>query len=330
VSTSLTPARRASRTRTATVAISDYVGRPAATAADELRRAGLRPGIERVDAVSPGELGMVVGHDPAATASVARNSVVTLYVAAALAEPPQTAETDPLCETAEVAATVRPRRRRRPRTHIDEATEEADPSPSRFEAAPPADGPVTPRRAERPIGPDGAAAASDVDVPDRWRVHQDAGESAGPDWWAADSESMLAPLPGVPRRWPPTGAWRRVPRRVRLAIAALAVLVVVLLATALSAPGPRPRPTASVNRAVALRPPRVAPARRKSPQLRRRSDGERSSSPQRPSRPAAPTLTAPLAPPSGPAITASAPAPPLAAAGPIEVDGQIPGGPFSP
>jgi hypothetical protein len=60
----------------------DYVGQTAAEAAQALRRAGLRPALERSFGWEPKLCGQVVAQDPTAGSEVARNTLVTLYVAA--------------------------------------------------------------------------------------------------------------------------------------------------------------------------------------------------------------------------------------------------------
>ena len=73
--------RRARRAPTALV-VGDHVGQPAGDAAQAVRRAGMRPALERSFGYSAAETGLVVEQDPAAGAQVARNAMVTLYVAA--------------------------------------------------------------------------------------------------------------------------------------------------------------------------------------------------------------------------------------------------------
>ncbi len=68
-------------------AVGDYVGQPAGEAAQAVRRGGLRPGLDRSFGC-PAELtGLVVAQDPAAGSGLARNGMVTLYVAAPGGEP---------------------------------------------------------------------------------------------------------------------------------------------------------------------------------------------------------------------------------------------------
>ena len=63
-------------------AVGEYVGLIAAEAAQTVRRAGLRPGLDRSFGCSPELFGQVVAQDPPAGGELARNGLVTLYVAA--------------------------------------------------------------------------------------------------------------------------------------------------------------------------------------------------------------------------------------------------------
>lgn len=62
--------------------VGDYVGQPAGDAAQAVRRAGLRPGLDRSFGCPEELIGLVVAQDPAAGSDLARNGMVTLYVAA--------------------------------------------------------------------------------------------------------------------------------------------------------------------------------------------------------------------------------------------------------
>lgn len=68
-------------------AVGDYVGQPAGEAAQAVRRAGLRPGLDRSFGCPVELTGLVVAQDPAAGSDLARNGMVTLYVAAPGGEP---------------------------------------------------------------------------------------------------------------------------------------------------------------------------------------------------------------------------------------------------
>jgi hypothetical protein len=77
--------RRATRGPGGTVGrltVVDYVGQPAAHGAQAVRRAGLRPGLDRSFGCEPDLIGMIVAQDPPAGSDIARNAMVTLYVAA--------------------------------------------------------------------------------------------------------------------------------------------------------------------------------------------------------------------------------------------------------
>ncbi|HEV3072141.1 MAG TPA: PASTA domain-containing protein [Solirubrobacteraceae bacterium] len=62
--------------------VGEYIGQRAGDAAQAVRRAGLRPGLERSFGCDPSLLGLVVSQEPQAGSALARNGMVTLYVAA--------------------------------------------------------------------------------------------------------------------------------------------------------------------------------------------------------------------------------------------------------
>jgi hypothetical protein len=83
------PARGAQRAKTARrggplgrLVVGEYVGQAAGDAARAVRRAGLRPGLDRLFGCEPELLGLIVAQEPAAGGDLARNGMVTLYVAA--------------------------------------------------------------------------------------------------------------------------------------------------------------------------------------------------------------------------------------------------------
>lgn len=76
------------------LSVGDYVGQPAGDAAQAVRRAGLRPGLERLFGCDPELVGNVVAQEPAAGDQLARNGLVVLYVAAPGAAPLEK-ESDP-------------------------------------------------------------------------------------------------------------------------------------------------------------------------------------------------------------------------------------------
>ncbi len=104
--------------------VGDYVGQHASDAAQAVRRAGLRPGLDRSFGCAPELVGQVVEQEPTAGSDLARNGLVTLYVAApgiaeiatdehpAPGSPPVPAALDATDEDAPSSA--EPRRRRKP------------------------------------------------------------------------------------------------------------------------------------------------------------------------------------------------------------------------
>ena len=86
VTRSATPRPRAARSdgksRVGSLIVGDHVGQPAATAAQAVRRAGLRPGLDRSFGHPTEETGRIVAQEPAAGSEITRNAMVTLYVAA--------------------------------------------------------------------------------------------------------------------------------------------------------------------------------------------------------------------------------------------------------
>lgn len=62
--------------------VGSYVGELAAEAAQAVRRSGLKPGLERTFGCAAELLGQVVAQEPASGSELARNGLVTLYVAA--------------------------------------------------------------------------------------------------------------------------------------------------------------------------------------------------------------------------------------------------------
>jgi hypothetical protein len=86
-------------------AVGDYVGQLAGEAAQAVRRAGLRPGLDRSFGCPTELIGLVVAQDPAAGSDMARNGMVTLYVAAPGSDPP---DADAAPTTNGVPAAVEP------------------------------------------------------------------------------------------------------------------------------------------------------------------------------------------------------------------------------
>ena len=83
------PARGAQRAKIARrggpsgrLVVGEYVGQAAGDAAQAVRRAGLRPGLDRSFGCEAELIGLIVAQEPAAGGDLARNGMVTLYVAA--------------------------------------------------------------------------------------------------------------------------------------------------------------------------------------------------------------------------------------------------------
>jgi hypothetical protein len=110
--------------------VGEYVGQPAGEAAQAVRRAGLRPGLDRSFGGEPELVGQVVAQEPCAGSDLARNGLVTLYVAAPGVAHPDDAATEKQPASEQPAAVVsapaaardepsppiaRARRRRKPR-----------------------------------------------------------------------------------------------------------------------------------------------------------------------------------------------------------------------
>jgi hypothetical protein len=165
--------------------VTDYVGQTAADAAQAIRRAGLRPGLERSLGCEPELFGQVVAQEPPAGSELARNAMVTLYVAApgaAAADDapagqaaPSSQPAVPASATAEQAFSAgngirqaKPtlRRRRKPRP--------AERSP-RFSDTPPA-----PVRPEADLAHVASSVLTDGELTKEWVSH-DEPLSAAPD-----------------------------------------------------------------------------------------------------------------------------------------------------
>jgi hypothetical protein len=116
--------------------VGDYVGQPAAHGAQAVRRAGLRPGLDRSFGCEPDLIGMIVAQDPPAGSDIARNAMVTLYVAA----PEPTSAQVPAASSSQ--------------SDDQSARRLAETEPAQTEARPPDS------KARRPRKPRGAAGAT--------------------------------------------------------------------------------------------------------------------------------------------------------------------------
>jgi hypothetical protein len=203
-------------------AVGDYVGQPASEAAQAVRRAGLRPGLDRSFGCPAELIGLVVAQEPMAGSDLARNGMVTLYVAAPGDEPrggdadtaatasgesdEKQAASEPIKDPPSplTAMPVRARRRRKPgHAHRSAALVETPPPPApAVEATPPAYSPALPAvepPAESPVVPDGALDKDELadELGEREFPHED---------FVVHVEDVLAGRSGPP--------WRRAyPRR---------------------------------------------------------------------------------------------------------------------
>jgi PASTA domain len=164
------------------IVVNEYVGQTAADAAQAIRRAGLRPGLERSLGCEPELVGQVVAQEPPAGSELARNAMVTLYVAAPGAVPddersdPQPAR-DPALSSPVAGESVpasgaqrakpRQRRRRKPRP-AETRTRVFDVSP-------------TPVQPEADLAPVAAAMIADADQTQELLSHQEPPRLGAPD-----------------------------------------------------------------------------------------------------------------------------------------------------
>ncbi|HTU79161.1 MAG TPA: PASTA domain-containing protein [Solirubrobacteraceae bacterium] len=341
--------------------VGDYVGQPASDAAQAVRRAGLRPGLDRSFGCAPELVGQIVAQEPPAGSDLTRNGLVTLYVAAPGAAE-MTGEEQPAPAPANVApaapdageedapSAAAPRRRRKSRRAASTGKVfETPPTP-----APPSEAP--PHESEQAEGWDHDGAGESV-----WLDQAAVGEEPG-DELAGDelTDEFVVHVDDLfAGRGRPL--WRRVyPRRgvrVRLAGhpwlfgitgAMLAVWVVVGVAAALAG-HPRSAHRTSAARTIvkqdgAARPAgAVKPSPSRPPAAAHRGIGasrrhRRRTAPvaaapsvsRAPARsvPVTPQASAPVAPASPRPEPAPATAPPASA--PAPAPEQTGGGPFSP
>jgi len=271
------PATRRARTPrrggpTGRLLVGDYVGHLAADAAQAVRRAGLRPGLDRSFGCDPNQTGHVVAQEPPAGDELERNGMVTLYVAApgmagveeaaAAAETAQNLPAPPRAPHVTAAptpsVTARARRPRKPGLATS-TTHAFDPPP---EPTMPAEHPAS---QDQPVasqatwtaGCDAVRAAQAPDgVLEQSALQEQGGEGLSREEFVADTQDVFAARGGEA---PP---WRRVyPRRSAgatlrrvltrsaehpLLLGAVGVMFAVWVAVALAAalPGhpPRSRP----------------------------------------------------------------------------------------
>jgi hypothetical protein len=255
--------------------VGEYVGQPAGDAAQAVRRAGLCPGLDRSFGCEAELIGLVVAQEPAAGSDLARNGMVTLYVAAPGAgpmdeEPAATETVDeapaPVTVTAVLAeseppdAASRPRRTRRRKPGLArQATRVFDPLPAPIplECEPAEEVPLAPEWGSA----DGGYAPAGEELDEGCLEEQGDAELSHDDFVVHLDDVLGGRIDGAP-------AWRRVyPRRrtftalargggirvwlgehsllVKAVGAALAVWILVGLASALNGQHAR-TPTASV------------------------------------------------------------------------------------
>jgi hypothetical protein len=208
--------------------VGEYVGQPAGDAARAVRRAGLCPGLDRSFGCGDDRIGLVVAQEPVAGSDLARNGMVTLYVAAPGARPtdeepaatdtvngaptPETVTAGPAeSEPLETSSSLGRTRRRKPGL-ARQATRVFDPPPA----------PVQPEREPTegvPLAPEGDSPDG-LYAPDGWEL--DDGRPQERDEAELSQDDFVVHLDEVlgGRTDGPT-AWRRVyPRRRTVAAVA--------------------------------------------------------------------------------------------------------------
>jgi hypothetical protein len=196
------PGRRLTR-------VDDYVGRPGLEAAQAIRRAGLCPGLERTFGCAPELIGQVVGQEPAAGSMLARDGVVSIYVAAGGSEPAGEESSGIAAERAQLALQVDPRRAAASgeEAHVERGPEPVGSAPGgSSEAASEA----TVERGGRTRAVDGVAAADEADVSGRSEHADGTAERAGEEF-VVRADDLFAGRFGASRP-----GWRRLyPREGR-------------------------------------------------------------------------------------------------------------------
>ena len=198
--------------------VGEYVGQPAGDAAQAVRRAGLCPGLDRSFGCEVELIGLVVAQEPAAGSDLARNGMVTLYVAAPGAGPideePAASETvdgaPAPAPVTSVPAEIEPldaptRTRRRKPGLARQATRVVDPPPA----------PIPPERElaeEVPLAPEWGSLdgvyTPDVEELDEGRPEEPGDAELSHDDFVVQLDDVLAGRTDGPP------AWRRVyPRR---------------------------------------------------------------------------------------------------------------------
>ena len=266
--TSAQPAKQRTRRRGREPAhlqnVGDYTGQLAGHAAQAVRRAGLKPGLERSFGFAAELRGQIVAQEPEVGSELARNGLVTLYVAAPGSAPPgEQAVAGPAASEhpdGEVSA--------RGLAHAEPASDRAGAAPRRRKSrrAPGAGGPAfdAPPPPSLPTVEEAAAALS-LDAADHGEVEGDRATEEhviDADELFADRASAVAWRRVYPRRH--RGFRPRLGGRPRLVLAALALLAVWLVVAVAAAlighranpQGPNAGQRHAGARACALRPSR--------------------------------------------------------------------------
>jgi pyruvate/2-oxoglutarate dehydrogenase complex dihydrolipoamide acyltransferase (E2) component len=285
--------------------VGEYVGQPAGDAAQAVRRAGLCPGLDRSFGCEAELIGLVVAQEPASGSDLARNGMVTLYVAAPGAGPMDEPAAIEAVDEAPAAVTVtavlaeieppdaanRPRRTRRRKPGLArQATGVFDPPPAPIplEREPAEEVPLAPEcgSPDGELGEGRLGEQSDAELShDDFVVHLDdvlGGRTGGPPAWRRvyprrRTFAALTRVGGI-RAW--LGEHSLLAKAVG---AALAVWILVGLASALdsqhagtptaslASPSHRPARTRTTQARPPVSAPSAASARptARSPQVRR-------------------------------------------------------------
>jgi len=208
--------------------VGDYAGQLAGEAAQAVRRAGLKPGLERSFGFAAELRGQIVAQEPEVGSELGRNGLVTLYVAAPGAQPCERAVVEPSAsEQADVEVSARGVARTEP------ASDRADAAPRRRKSRrspgagrPAFDAPPPPRLPSF----DQTPGVHSRDEPDDDEVESDRATEEyviDPDELFGGRTSAVAWRRVYARRH--LGCRVRLAGRPRLAIAALALLAVWLV-----------------------------------------------------------------------------------------------------
>ena len=229
------PPSAAKRSR-ALLVVGDHVGHPGGDAVQAVRRAGMRPALDRSFGYSAAQRGLVVEQDPASGTEVARNAMVTLYVAA----PSPGAGTD---SPAELSA-------RAPRLEDEQASRDVAQPPGADESEHPRR-PLVSEEASRPNVADDLATEEFIAA--RGAELEEPASSGLEDPFSRDAEVSGRLRPVYPRR--PIGLTVRgaLRRAWRYRLAALAALVLAAALAGHSAGG-RPGGHAALAREPAAAP----------------------------------------------------------------------------